>query len=48
MAKKLTCISCGKEFDSKSTVLFVPLKYFEENCVCDQCLKKATDPIETK
>ena len=38
--KKIRCIVCDKEFEESKANLYKPLKYFEDACLCHECLRK--------
>ena len=38
--KKRICVLCENEFDNTQDNLFKPLKYFDDRCLCNECLRK--------
>ncbi len=38
--KKRVCVLCWSEFGANETDEFHPLKYFDDRCFCNECLRK--------
>jgi hypothetical protein len=43
--EKVRCVICGKECDRSETDLYVELKHFEDDCICKDCIKEASEPV---
>ena len=38
--KKRVCVLCENGFEKTQDDLFKPLKYFDDRCLCNECLRK--------
>ena len=43
--ERVRCVICGKECDQSATDLYVELKHFEDDCICKDCIKDASEPV---
>ncbi len=44
------CIACEEEFTKGDTDAYVPLEYFDDACICRECLTAVADiePVDVK
>jgi hypothetical protein len=45
VVEMVRCVICGKKYDVSDTDLYVELKHFEEDCICKDCVKEASEPV---
>lgn len=39
-AGRVRCVLCGTEFRANETARFQALRYFEDRCFCQECLRQ--------